>query len=353
MKIAITADVHLKTEGSSPERLNALADVLDKVIKENIDIVIIAGDLFDMESRNYSLFDNICKDKKHSGINFHIIPGNHDQLVSSKYFTAANITVYTEPKLVFLEEGGPGFFFIPYIAGGSIGEVLAKYRPLLSGRWLLVGHGDYLSGTKNPNSYESGMYMPLGRSDIEYYNPSSVILGHIHKKMQSGKVCYPGSPCGMDINETGKRSFLVLDTSDLSFTEKTVNTDYIYFSESVLAVPVTDEFEYIKKKIALMIESWDLKAEDAPKARIRIKVSGYCSDLKLLQATVSQSLINYKFYNDEGPDFSGVSVFNEPERVSIVERIRKRIESEAKVAQLSLEKKDRILESAIRFVVNG
>jgi DNA repair exonuclease SbcCD nuclease subunit len=353
MKIAITADVHLKTETSSPERFNALRDVMNQVVKENIDTVIIAGDLFDMESRNYSLFDSICKDKKYSGLNFHIIPGNHDQLVSNKYFTADNITVYTEPKLVFLEEGGPGFFFIPYVAGGSIGEVLAKDRSSLSGRWLLVGHGDYLSGTKNPNSYESGMYMPLGRSDIEYYNPARVILGHIHKKMQSGKVCYPGSPCGMDINETGKRSFMVLDTNDLSFTEKTVNTDYIYFSESLLAVPVADEFEYIKKKIASMIESWDLKAEEAPMARIRISVSGYCSDLKLLQSTISQSLLNYKFYNDEGPDFSGVSVFDEPERVSIVERVRKKVEAEAEGAQLSSEKKDRILESAIGLVING
>jgi DNA repair exonuclease SbcCD nuclease subunit len=353
MKIAITADVHLKTESSSPERFNALRDVLNQVVKENIGIVIIAGDLFDMESRNYSLFDSICKDKKYSGLNFHIIPGNHDQLVSNKYFTADNITVYTEPKLVFLEEGGPGFFFIPYVAGGSIGEVLAKDRSSLSGRWLLVGHGDYLSGTKNPNSYESGMYMPLGRSDIEYYNPARVILGHIHKKMQSGKVRYPGSPCGMDINETGKRSFMVLDTNDLSFTEKTVNTDYIYFSESLLAVPVADEFEYIKKKIASMIESWDLKAEEAPMARIRISVSGYCSDLKLLQSTISQSLLNYKFYNDEGPDFSGVSVFDEPERVSIVERVRKKVEAEAEGAQLSSEKKDRILESAIGLVING
>jgi len=88
-------------------------------------------------------------------------------------------------------------------------------------------------------------------------------------------------------------------------------------------------------------------------ARIRIRVSGYCSDLKLLQSTISQSLLNYKFYNDEGPDFSGVSVFDEPERVSIVERVRKKVEAEAEGAQLSSEKKDRILESAIGLVING
>lgn len=353
MKIAFTADVHLKTEDSSPERFNALCDVLDQAVKEKISSVIIAGDLFDVESRNYAVFDNLCRDKKYLSLDFHIIPGNHDQAISGKYFTSSNIRVYSEPELVFFEEGGPAFFFIPYNADSSMGEILAKYRSSLSGRWILVGHGDYLSGTKNPNSYESGMYMPLGRSDIEYYNPARVLLGHIHKKMQSGKVCYPGSPCSMDINETGKRSFGVLDTNDLSFTEKTVNTDYMYFVESLLAVPAADEFEYIRQKITSMIVNWDLKTEEVPKARIRLKVSGYCSDVKLLQSAISQSLTDYKFYNDEGPDLGGVSVFDEAERVSIVDRIRKRVDSEALKAGLSKEKKDMILERAIGFVING
>ena len=151
-----------------------------------------------------------------------------------------------------------------------------------------MGHGDYLSGTRDPNNYESGVYMPLGRSDIEYYDPSRVILGHIHKKMETGKVSYPGSPCGMDINETGRRSFIILDTSDLSITERTVNSDYLFFIENLLALPTSNEFEDIKNKIAGFVKSWDLSKDEVLKARVRLKVKGYTSDKKMLEAAIKR-----------------------------------------------------------------
>ncbi len=130
-----------------------------------------------MESHNYSVFDELCRDKKYAGIDFYVIPGNHDQIISPKYFSSANIKVYNEPEFVTFEDSGPGFFFVPFLADKSMGEITGKIQMLLPERWVLVGHGDYLSGTKDPNNYESGVYMPLGRSDIEYYNPSKVILG--------------------------------------------------------------------------------------------------------------------------------------------------------------------------------
>ncbi|GAI17451.1 unnamed protein product, partial [marine sediment metagenome] len=34
MKIAVTADVHLKTKEKSPERWNALSNILDKMLSE-------------------------------------------------------------------------------------------------------------------------------------------------------------------------------------------------------------------------------------------------------------------------------------------------------------------------------
>ena len=52
MKIAITADVHLKTGQEYPERYNALKDILDVLANEDIHTLIIAGDLFDAGSQN-------------------------------------------------------------------------------------------------------------------------------------------------------------------------------------------------------------------------------------------------------------------------------------------------------------
>ena len=122
MKIAITADIHLKTDKENPERFNALQDILDQLADENIKHIIIAGDLFDIESQNYSIFDELCKKEEHRSTNFYIIPGNHDPSISSKYFTSENIKVFDKPTFQDFDDCTSSFFFIPYFAGKSMGD---------------------------------------------------------------------------------------------------------------------------------------------------------------------------------------------------------------------------------------
>ncbi|GAH52714.1 unnamed protein product, partial [marine sediment metagenome] len=206
------------------------------------------------------------------------------------------------------------------------GEIIAKYKDTLPERWLLIGHGDYLSGIRTPNPYEPGIYMPLSRTDVEYYKPTKVILGHIHKKMELGRVYYVGSPCGLDINERGKRSFFIIDTKNLEITTEIVDTDYIFFNEILVALPTLSEFDYIKNKIKEMIKKWEISESDVPKVRVRLKVKGYTSNKSKLQNIIKESFADFTFYNDEKPDLSKVSIFNDPERIRIVEKAKEEIE---------------------------
>jgi DNA repair exonuclease SbcCD nuclease subunit len=351
MKIAITADVHLKTKEENPERYNALINILDQLLTENINNLIIAGDLFDINSQNYSIFDELCKQKKYNQIQFYIIPGNHDSDIKSKYFTANNIKIFNEPTILALGDPAINFFFIPYIFNKPMGEIIASFKDTLPEPWLLIGHGDYLSGMRDINTYESSIYMLLSRTDIEYYEPVKVILGHIHKKTDIGKVHYSGSPCGMDINETGKKSFLILDLNSLDISEKKIETDYIFFSETLIALPTSNEFDYIKNKITDLINKWNLSKDEIPKARIRLRVKGYISDRKKLESAIKEKLKLFTFYNDEEPDLTEVSVFNDPERISIVERVKKEIDDLEENLGYAQLKKDYILEQALHIIL--
>lgn len=351
MKIAVTADVHLKSKGKYPERWNALANILDQMLSEDIKILIIAGDLFNEESRNYSEFDEFCKQVKYTSnqIKFYIIPGNHDPSIKPQYFTSDNIKVFNKPKIIQLGEPAINFFFIPYLPGKSIGEVIAECKDNLSNLWVLIGHGDYTAGLREPNPYEPGIYMPLTRNDVEYYNPAKVILGHIHKKINLGKIHYPGSPCGLDINETGKRSFLIINTDTLEITEKTVDTDYIFFNETLVALPTADEFDYMKKKILGMTEKWNVSENEIPKVRIRLKLKGYTSNRSRLLAVIKEALQNFTFYNNEEPDLTEVSIFDDPERIGIVEKVREEIEKLKWDDGITL--KEDILEQALHIIL--
>ncbi|MBI3377581.1 MAG: metallophosphoesterase [Nitrospirae bacterium] len=352
MKIAVTADLHLKSREEYLERWNALENIINQMFDEDIKILIIAGDLFNKESQNYSELDEFCKQKKYEQIKFYIIPGNHDSSVSSKYFTADNIEIFNEPKILPLGEPPLYFFFTPYIPDKSMGEIIAKYKDDLSERWVLIGHGDYLEGSRLPNPYEPGIYMPLSRTDIEYYKPAKVVLGHIHKRMELGKVFYAGSPCGLDINETGERSFLIVDTNSINITSKTVDTDYIFFNETLIVLPTEDEFDFIKNKIVGVVERWNLNENEISKAKIRLKVKGYTSDKKQLETVIKATLREIAFYNDEEPDLTEVAVFNDTERISIVEKVKEEIERLEWNFGDERTKRDDMLEQALKIILN-
>ena len=98
MKIAITADLHLRNRENHPERYNALENILEQIEAENIKTLIIAGDLFDKDSRNYSDFEKICK--KHGKVQLLIIPGNHDPDISGKKIVGDNIHIYSSPSII-------------------------------------------------------------------------------------------------------------------------------------------------------------------------------------------------------------------------------------------------------------
>ena len=101
---------------------------------------------------------------------------------------------------------------IPYLPGKTMGDVIGMFADDIEPReWVLCGHGDWLEGRRSPNPYEPGTYMPLTRSDLTQYQPAQVFLGHIHARRDE-PIHYPGSPCGLDISETGRRRFLLFDT---------------------------------------------------------------------------------------------------------------------------------------------
>jgi calcineurin-like phosphoesterase family protein len=168
MKIAITADVHLRTREEHPERYNALENIIEQIEAENIETLIIAGDLFDKDSRSYTDFEKLCK--KHGGVQLHIIPGNHDPVISEKGIVGENIHIYTAP--ITSEIDSTTFLFLPYEEKANMGEKIAEVEnEIKEEKWVLVAHGDYYGGARQTNPLEPGTYMPLSRKDLERFNP--------------------------------------------------------------------------------------------------------------------------------------------------------------------------------------
>ncbi len=179
MKIALTADVHLTSIDKHPERFNALEDILDQLLKEGITKLVVAGDLFDEALPNYKEFDAICNKKKFNKLQIHCILGNHDPDLSNKQIVSDIVTIYQKTQIFQPDLSGHPFLMVPYQEGKSMGEAIEDFAAELPPRgWILIGHGNYSGGLKDPNAYETSVYMPLSTRDIDRYKPREVFLGH-------------------------------------------------------------------------------------------------------------------------------------------------------------------------------
>lgn len=323
MNIAITADMHLRTGGEYPERYNAFRNILEQLEAEHIDSLIIAGDLFDRGFHSYTEFERICK--KYHNIQLHIIPGNHDPGIDSNGIVGGNIHIYTVPTVI--EIGPATFALMPYLEKVNMVENIASIEKEIKGKeWVLIGHGDFYGGKKELNPLEPGTYMPLSRNNVKILNPRVVFLGHIHSPASWGNVYYAGSPCGLDIGETGKRRFLVYNTSDGSVDSRTVATDVLYFQETFIIVPMVNEVSLLDQEIVKRIQSWDIDPSDYSRVRVRVAASGYTLDRSAIFSTLKSWFDKFTYYNGEGPSIEQLFVSTDRQLNAVAERTMKLID---------------------------
>ena len=322
MKIAITADVHLNSYKETPERYHALKDIFQQAVSTSLDVVLISGDLFDQDFNNYSDFEKLTKE--FPKLNIWILPGNHDSNISSRSLVGKNLRIFEKVEIV---DAGIPFLMIPYQTGTTMGEVIASHVDDLTPKeWILLSHGDWLDGIRKPNPLETGTYMPLTRTDLERYQPARVFLGHIHAR-SDGPIHYPGSPCGIDITETGERRFFVFDSSTGDVESRSVKTDVIYHIANLLILPVEDEAAYLRKLISAEKKKWENSKEYVARTRIRVKVRGYTQDKGALNKVLQEEFKGFFFYKDESPDLDDVSVSVDQNRIKIAEKVKEKIES--------------------------
>ena len=351
MKVAVTADVHLTTRNRNPERFQVLENILESLRLSGIDILIIAGDLFDASSRDVSELESLCSRDEFRNIKLYIIPGNHDPTLNYSQFTLDNLTVFSEPEIVRFAGDAIPILFVPYIRNMNMGEVISTFADqLVPDSWILVGHGDWSSGLRMGNPYEPGVFMPLTRQDIETFRPASVFLGHIHSPIDRPPVYYVGSPCGLDITETGYRRILLSDLSNGMVEEMAVDTPHIYFNETFIIVPVGDEEAFLQQQIEDRIQSWELKPGDEQKVRLRIKVNGYSVDRRNLLPTIMKSIGSFKFYNDEEADLSEVLISTDSERNYIADSVKSKIENLQLTVGPEDPSKEEIILDALHFI---
>ncbi len=240
LKILHTADWHLGSPfGGFPENQRMLLKQEQKKIpgkiaelcrRENCDMMLIAGDVFDGEPDRETV-ELVKKALAYSGVPVLISPGNHD---------------YCRPGSPWLEETWPENVFVftgelesVTVSGLYVRIYGAGYQsmdcPSLLEHFHAAGDEKYCIAVLHADATQShSPYCPITAAQVRASCLDYLALGHIHKAgaFRAGRTlcAWPGCPMGRGWDETGEKGVCIVtlgDTADI----QAVSLDTLHFYE--------------------------------------------------------------------------------------------------------------------------
>ena len=219
-----TADVHL----DSPLKSLALRDpdlaeligvatrtafsrTVDLCLSEQVDALIIAGDLYDGSLRSMKtarFFAEEMRRMTEADIPAFIIRGNHDaeSVITREMTLPEGVHVFSSTdKPILLKDGAVAIHGVSFKDPHAPESLLPKYRPGTPGVIDIGAMHTSLDGSPHHD-----VYAPCSTTDLAAHGYAYWALGHIHKRSVTRHddctIVMPGIPQGRHINEDGLKS---------------------------------------------------------------------------------------------------------------------------------------------------
>ncbi|EAE1473737.1 exonuclease SbcCD subunit D [Listeria monocytogenes] len=242
----------------SLERITTVA------IKEAVDFVLIAGDIYDSEDQSVRAQARFAKEMKRleaANIPVFMIHGNHDFIEKHKEKLAlpSNVHVFSEQVEVMSYKTVTGVSVNIY--GFSYNE--RHIRSSRVGEYKIQGDADFhialLHGSEVSSSEEHDVYAPFRVQEISRKGFDYWALGHIHKRQllaESPSIYYPGNIQGRNRKESGEKGASIITLSEASTTIDFIGTSPIIWEEAVITLPENSEINAFYRETTKLLESY-------------------------------------------------------------------------------------------------
>ena len=321
MRIIHTSDWHLGQNFYSKSRAAEhdafLNWLLTTAEHEQVDAIIVAGDIFDTGSPpSYAreLYNRFVVNLQQTGCHLVVLAGNHDSVAtlneSRDILSFLNTTVIAsaghEPFILNRRDGTPGAVFCPVpflrprdiitsqsgLSGGEkVQQVLASITDYYQQQYQqacelrgdatlpIIASGHLTTVGASKSDAVRDIYIgTLDAFPAQNFPPADYIaLGHIHRAQKIGgseHIRYSGSPIALSFDETGKAKSVNL----VSFTDGKLA------DVTPLTVPVTQPLAVIKgdfDAISAQLAEWrDTAAEPSTWVDIEITSDEYLHDVQ-------------------------------------------------------------------------
>jgi exonuclease SbcD len=227
-----TADLHLDSplrglasrDGAPAEELRgasrrALDNLIDLAKAEGVDFVVIAGDIYDRDWKDYStglFFRSRMVRLQEAGIPVFMIAGNHDaaSVISRKLGLPDNVTYFSSQAAETVEPPSwPVALHGMSFPNRAVDENLVpRYPSPVAGKFNIGILHTSLAGNAGHDTYAPCTVEELTAKGYDYW-----ALGHIHQPAvvrEKPWVVYPGNLQGRHARECGERGCRVVTVDD-------------------------------------------------------------------------------------------------------------------------------------------
>ena len=226
IKILHTGDIHLDSpfsglstrlaETRRNELRAAFTSMMTYAKMNNVDVMLVAGDVFDGEFVTRETLALLCREFENFGKPVFITPGNHDcaspNSVWKKSTFPSNVHVFTSSEVSSVELAELG----ATVYGFAFTEADMTAVPI-EGKTvddperinLLVCHADMISSKNSTNC-------PVSAAQIERFGADYTALGHVHNPPAAGadnRWCYCGCLEPRAFDEIGPKGALMVEVS--------------------------------------------------------------------------------------------------------------------------------------------
>lgn len=229
MRFIHAADLHLdspmaglrarhgaRADDVSRATRTAFRRLIDVAIRDKVDFVLVAGDVFDRDWPDYStglFFASGLADLGKAGIRVALIRGNHDAASRMSRHLTWSSNVYEfghhEPSTHLLDDLGVAIHGQSF-PDRAVMENLAAAYPAPRAGWFNIG----LLHTSADGKYGHDTYAPCSLDDLTGKGYDYWALGHVHQRRvlaENPWVVFAGNLQGRHVNEQGEKGFTLVD----------------------------------------------------------------------------------------------------------------------------------------------
>ena len=288
-----TADIHLDSplrglagqEGSAAERIRAAPreafdTLIGQAIQEKVDFVVIAGDLYDGNWRDYRtglFFVRQMGRLAVEGIPVFLLYGNHDaeSQITRRLVLPGNVRTFSsrQPETFALEELGVTLHGQSFPRRDVTDNLVPGYPPPIQSTFNIGVLHTALGGMGDHANYAPCTLDDLVNKGYDYW-----ALGHVHQGCVLNKrphVVFPGNLQGRHIRETGPKSAYLVTVNDGEVVELSpIHADVVRWA--LLSVPVDGctQMNEVVDRVRTAIENAVESDSDGRLLACRIELTG-------------------------------------------------------------------------------